>query len=71
MERIEMGAYYTDGARLAAVVKLGPMEYLELVDCATGRRFGMGIAAFRRRWWLSRGPAPVVTQEDGEHDARA
>lgn len=51
-ERVEVGAYYTDGQRLAEVTRVYPLGHIQLRDARTGDVVGVGIDAFRRCWWL-------------------
>jgi hypothetical protein len=57
-QRVKVGAFYTDGQRLAEVIEVNALGYVCLRDAATGERIGCGIDAFRRRWWIARSPAP-------------
>lgn len=58
VERVQLGAYYTDGKRLVEVVRVLPsgIGYVYIEDCLTYDCFGYGISAFRKDWWLVRGP---------------
>jgi hypothetical protein len=49
-----VGAYYTDGARLAEVTRVYPLGHVQMRDAATGDHIGAGIGAFRRDWWRVR-----------------
>jgi hypothetical protein len=53
-QRVVVGAYYTDGERLAEVTRTYPLGHVQLHDARTGERFGCGIRAFRRDWWRVR-----------------
>lgn len=53
-QRVAVGAYYTDGARLAEVTRVYPLGHVQLRDAATGDHIGAGIGAFRRDWWRVR-----------------
>lgn len=55
-QRVEVGAYYTDGQRLAEVTRVYPLGHVQMRDSRTGEPLGAGIDAFRRYWWLVRGP---------------
>lgn len=64
-QRVEVGAYYTDGHYLAEVTEVNPLGYIHMTDVRTNDALGAGIDAFRRRWWLvreaqaaGRGPTP-------------
>lgn len=53
-QRVQLGAYYTDGQDLWEVVEVGPLGTVTLrcAHCKTGRM--LGIDAFRRQFWLVR-----------------
>jgi hypothetical protein len=53
-QRVEVGAYYTDGERLAEVTRVYPLGHVQMRDAATGEHIGTGIGAFRRAWWRVR-----------------
>lgn len=53
-QRVEVGAFYTNGERLGEVDQVNPLGYVTLRDVATGAEIGKGIDAFRRSWWLVR-----------------
>ena len=52
--RVAVGAYYTDGARLAEVTRVYALGHVQMRDSVTGQHIGCGIAAFRRGWWRVR-----------------
>ena len=52
MQRVSVGAYYTDGAGLWRVTDTHPLGTVYLEDAATGRPRTVGIAAFRRQFWI-------------------
>jgi hypothetical protein len=53
VQRVKVGSYYTDGRRLAEVVRVYPLGHIQLRDAQTDEHIGCGIAAFRRDWWLA------------------
>ena len=64
--RVQVGAYYGNGRRLAEVVKVYALGYVLLRDVRVAESWdgdpgvaysGFGIDAFRREWWLVKGPA--------------
>jgi hypothetical protein len=55
-QRVRVGGYYTDGARLAEVERVHALGGVDLRDSSTGKPFFVGIAAFRRSWWLASAP---------------
>jgi hypothetical protein len=65
-QRVQVGAYYSDGERLVEVAKVYELGYVILRDVRVAESWegdpciaytGCGIDAFRREWWLVRGPA--------------
>jgi hypothetical protein len=52
-QRVRVGSYYTDGHRLAEVVRVYPLGHIQLRDSRTGEHIGCGIARFREDWWLA------------------
>lgn len=56
--RVKVGAYYSDGARLAEVVKVYELGHIILRDVSPqwddNPYLGCSIDAFRREWWLVR-----------------
>jgi hypothetical protein len=56
-QRVRVGSYYTDGHRLAEVVRVYPLGHIQLRDSRTGEHIGCGIARFREDWWLAATPA--------------
>ena len=64
--RIQVGAYYGNGERLAEVVKVYELGYVLLRDVRVAESWrgdpsigysGFSIDAFRREWWLVKGPS--------------
>lgn len=53
-QRVEVGAYYTDGERLAEVTRVYSLGHVQMCDALTGEHIGCGIAVFRRDWWRVR-----------------
>ena len=53
-QRVEVGAYYTDDARLAEVTRVYALGHVQMRDAATGEHIGACIGAFRREWWRVR-----------------
>ena len=53
-QRVEVGAYYTNGARLAEVTRVYSLGHVQMRDAMTGDHIGAGIGAFRRDWWRVR-----------------
>lgn len=58
-QRVDVGAYYTDGAELWEVVHVAQVGAIDLRSSADGRERSVGIDAFRRGFWLAR--SPLVT----------
>ena len=56
MDRVEVGAIYTDGVELWEVVKECKLGGFDLVNVKTEAPRFMGIDAFRRQLWLVRLP---------------
>jgi hypothetical protein len=58
-QRVEVGAFYTDGEILIEITEVNPLGYVHWRD--TDRevpvRGGAGIDAFRRRFWLAKATA--------------
>ena len=54
MERVEEGAYYTDGAQLWRVVHVYESGGVDLQNESTGASRFMGIDVFRREMWRAR-----------------
>jgi hypothetical protein len=63
--RVQVGAYYGNGERLAEVVKVYELGYVLLRDVRVAEGWqgdpsigysGFSIDAFRREWWLVKGP---------------
>lgn len=55
-QRVQEGAIYTDGQRIAEVTKVYDIGFIEMRDCSTESMIGFGISAFRREWWLAAAP---------------
>jgi hypothetical protein len=65
-KRVQVGAYYGNGERLVEVVRVYALGYVVLRDVRVSEAWvgdpcigysGFGIDAFRREWWLVKGPA--------------
>lgn len=54
MQRVEVGAYYTDGTGLWRVTDTNPLGTVDIEDAVTGAPRVMGISAFRRTMWLAK-----------------
>lgn len=50
-QRVEIGAWYTDGDRVAEVVDVSPFGHVKLCDVRTEEPFGLTITPFRQAWW--------------------
>ncbi|HEX5979895.1 MAG TPA: hypothetical protein VFY52_02290 [Thermoleophilaceae bacterium] len=64
--RVQVGAYYGNGERLAEVVKVYELGYVLLRDVRVADGWsgdpsigysGFSIDAFRREWWLVKAPS--------------
>ena len=53
-QRVQIGAFYTDGTHLGEVVKVNALGWIQLQCCRTGDPIGVGITRFRRDWWRVR-----------------
>ena len=53
MQRVEVGAYYTDGLGLWRVTDTHPLGDVGLENAMDGRTRTLGISAFRRQFWLA------------------
>jgi hypothetical protein len=53
-QRVEVGAYYTDGADLWRVVTVSELGCVDLINESTGRQRLLGIDSFRRLMWRAR-----------------
>jgi hypothetical protein len=56
-QRVEVGAYYTDGADLWEVVEVNALGTVTLRGDRSKTARMLGIDAFRRRFWLVRAAA--------------
>ena len=59
-QRVESGAYYTDGAFLVQVVSVHPLGTVRYADVRDGMETECGIDRFRRSYWLVKSPLPVA-----------
>lgn len=50
-QRVEIGAYYTDGVFVYEVVEIDPLGMVKLRDIAFDKDRDVGIDAFRRSYW--------------------
>lgn len=55
-QRVEVGAFYSDGERLVEVAEVHDLGYITVHDAMNDDTFGRGISAFRREFWLVRTP---------------
>ena len=53
-DRVHVGAFYTDGRRLAEVTRVYDLGHVAMLDALTGDYIGVGIIGFRAEWWLVR-----------------
>jgi hypothetical protein len=54
VQRVRVGAYYTDGRDLWEVVEVNALGTVTLRDASRGTARTLGIDAFRRQFWLAR-----------------
>lgn len=54
-QRVEVGAYYTNGADVFEVLSVHDLGMVELRDISTEQKRDVGISAFRRGYWLVAG----------------
>jgi hypothetical protein len=54
VQRVEVGAYYTDGRDLWEVVEVHALGTVTLLGASRGTARTLGIDAFRRQFWLAR-----------------
>ena len=66
MQRVEVGAYYTDGLGLWRVTDTHPLGTVDLENAMDGRTRIMGISAFRRQFWLAATPPADENDREAE-----
>jgi hypothetical protein len=54
VQRVKVGAQYTNGDGLFEVVEVPPLGLVSLVDVEDDGKRDVGIDAFRRAFWLVR-----------------
>jgi hypothetical protein len=68
-QRVNVGAYYTDGRTLWEVVNVSPLGSVDLRSSRSKMERTIGIDAFRRAMWLAR--AAAAPGEEHEVDPSA
>lgn len=58
-QRVEVGAYYTDGESVWEVMDVCDLGSVDLRNIANERERAMGIDVFRREMWLVAGAAAL------------